>query len=70
MNLSLTIKPKITSRGGQKKFVVEMDADKLERMAAAFGMFNPDFLGSIERAETDYRASRARKMRSLRTLMR
>lgn len=70
MNLILTIKPKMTSRGGQKKFVVEMDADKLERMAAAFGMFNPDFLESIERAEADYRAGRARKMRSLRTLMR
>jgi len=67
MNLTLTIKPKIA--GGRKKFVVEMDADKLERMAAAFGMFNPEFLKSVARAERDYASGRVRKIRSLRELM-
>lgn len=68
MTLTLTIKPKTAGTG--KKVVVEMDADKLERMAAAFGMFNPEFLESVERAERDYAAGRARKIRSLRELMR
>lgn len=67
MNLTLTVKPK-TSRG-RKKFIVEMDADKLERMAAAFGLFNPEFLESVERAEEDYRHGRVRTIRSLRELM-
>ena len=68
MTLTLTIKPKTTRAA--RKVVVEMDADKLERMAADFGMFNPDFLTSIERAEQDYRTGRARRVRSLRELMR
>lgn len=68
MNLSLTIKPKMTSRGGQKKFIVEMDADKLERMAAAFGLFNPEFLESVARAERDYAAGRVYDVESLEKL--
>ncbi len=66
MNLTLTITPKTVR--GSKKFVVEMDADKLERMAAAFGMFNPDFLASIERAEEDYRNGRVYDVESLEEL--
>lgn len=68
MTLTLTIKPKTAKAA--RKVVVEMDADKLERMAAYFGMLNPDFLASIERAERDYRAGRVRNVRSLQELMR
>ena len=66
MTLTFTIKPKIARR--QKKFVVEIDADKLERMAAAFGMLNPEFLASVERAEEDYRHGRVHDVESLEEL--
>lgn len=68
MTLTLTIKPKTAKAA--KKVVVEMDADKLERMAAFFGMLNPGFIESVERAERDFRAGRVKKMRSLQTLVR
>ncbi len=48
-----------------KKLVLELDADRLERLAAAFGFFNPDFLASVARAEADYRAGRTHRIRSL-----
>ncbi len=66
-SLTLTVKPK---RNTPKKIVVEMDADKFERMAAYFGMLNPDFLKSVERAEQDYKNGRIREVRSLRELAR
>lgn len=68
MTLTLNIKQKTTKT--TKRVVVEMDADRLEKMAAAFEMFNPDFLNSVERAEADYRAGRVRRISSLRTLAR
>ena len=66
MNLTLNIRPK--SGRTPKKFIVEMDADKLERMAAAFGMFNREFLESVERAERDYAAGRVYEVESLEEL--
>lgn len=48
-----------------KKLVLELDADRLERLAANFGLFNPDFLASVSRAEADYRAGRTRRIKSL-----
>ena len=65
-SLTLTLKPK---RNTAKKIIVEMDADRLERLAANFGMFNPDFLASVKRAERDYEAGRVRKIHSLRELI-
>lgn len=51
-----------------KKFLVEIDAQKLEKLAADFGLFNPDFLKSIEMAEKDYRAGRFKKIKSLKEI--
>ncbi len=51
-----------------KKIRVEIDADKLERLAASLGFFNPDFVESLERAEKDYKAGRVRRVRSLKGL--
>ena len=65
-SLTFTLKPK---RNTAKKIVVEMDADRLERLAANFGMFNPDFLASVKRAERDYEAGRIREIHSLRELI-
>ena len=64
MSISLTVKKSSKSR----KVTVEMDADRLERLAASFGFLNPDFIKSLDRAEGDYRASRYHKIRSLRDL--
>ncbi len=61
MTLAVTLKPKT-----QKKILVELDAEKFERLAAHLGLFNSDFLKSLEKAETDFRAGRIRKISSLR----
>lgn len=65
--LALTIKT--APRARQRKVVVEMDASKLERLAANFGLLNPDFLASVARAERDYETGRVRKVRSLKELI-
>ena len=50
-------------------FIVEFNADRFERIAAALGMFNDDFLASIDRAEKDIKAGRVHKLESLADLM-
>ena len=68
-NIMPSLKVKIrSSRKQRKKFTVEVDANKFERLAADFGFFNPEFLKSIERAEKDYKMGRAKKINSLREL--
>lgn len=47
-----------------KTFRIEMNASRFERIAAGFGFFNPEFLKSIKRAETDVRAGRVRIIKS------
>ena len=51
-----------------KKVLIEMDADRFEKLAADFGFFNPDFLKSLDRAEKDVRAGRIYKLKSLKEL--
>ena len=51
-----------------RKATIELDADKFEKLAALFGMFNPDFLKSVARAEKDYKAGRVIKFKSLKDL--
>ena len=62
--LAFTIKPSVNPH----KFTVEIDAIRLERLAANFGMFNPDFIRSLDRSEQDVRAGRVKKLRSLKDL--
>jgi len=62
-----TLTADVTKRS-KGKIAVEIDANRFERLAAVFGMFNPDFLGSISRAEADYRAGKTRRIRSLKEL--
>ena len=64
-SLTITIKPRLNH---SRKILVEMDADKFERLAANFGLFNPNFLESLDRAENDYRYGRITKIKSLREL--
>ena len=48
-----------------KKFTVEMDFNKLEKLAADLGFFNPAFLDSLDQAEKDYRSGKTKKIFSL-----
>ena len=48
--------------------MVEMDAERFEKLASSLGLFNPDFLRSLEQAEKDWKAGRSRKIKSLKEL--
>ena len=61
-SLELTIKKR------NNRVLVEMDAERFEKLAADFGFFSEDFLKSLERAEKDAKAGRVRKIKSLREL--
>lgn len=65
--LNITIRPRQTR---SRKLVVELDADRFERLAANLGLFNPAFLASLERAEREVAQGKARRLRSLRDLRR
>jgi hypothetical protein len=58
----------IKARNGSRKVLVEIDANRFERLAANLGFFSQDFLKSLDRAEQDYTAGRIRKVRSLKNL--
>jgi len=62
--LELTIKKR------NNRVLVEMNADRFERLAAEFGFFGKEFLKSLERAEKDVKAGRIRKVQSLKQLRR
>jgi hypothetical protein len=64
VSLNITIKQGKKSR----KKMVEFDVDQFERLAAALGMFNPDFLKSLAKAEKDYKAGRVTELKSLKDL--
>jgi len=61
-SLELTIKKR------NNRVLVEMNADRFERLAAEFGFFGKEFLKSLERAEKDVKAGRIRKIQSLKQL--
>ncbi len=51
-----------------QKMVIEMEANKFEKLAASFGFFSDDFNKSIARAEKDYKSGKFRKIKSLSSL--
>ncbi len=61
-------KLKLKIKQKSSNLVVEMDAGRFEKLAASFGMFNPDFLKSVKRAESDYKKGRVKKIKSLKEL--
>jgi len=65
MTLNISIKNKSKT---SKNFVIEMDANKFEKLAASFGFFNSAFLTSLDKAEKDYKSGRAQKIKSLKDL--
>ncbi len=64
VSLNLTIKE---GRNKSHK-MVEFDVSEFEKLAALFGMFNPDFLKSLARAEKDIKAGRVREVKSLKEI--
>lgn len=62
---TITVKKAIN---GSRKVLVELDANRFERLAANLGFFSQDFLNSLDRAEKDYSAGRTRRVRSLKNL--
>ncbi len=52
----------------RSKITVELDRNRLERLAGDLGFFSTEFLASLDRAEEDIRAGRTRTVNSLRTL--
>ena len=65
VSLNITIKER---ENRSRKATIELDADKFEKLAGVFGLFNPDFLKSLDRAEKDYKAGRVLKIKSLKEL--
>ena len=53
-----------------KRIIVEIDAAKLERLAASLGLFSPAFLDSISRSEEEIALGKTKRLRSLRDLRR
>ena len=66
---STTLSIQAPVKGGRDKFIVEINAERFEKLAADLGFFNPDFLESIDRSEADYRAGRFKKLKSLKELI-
>lgn len=58
---TIAVKPKVNG----KKILVEIDANRFERLASSLGFFNPDFLKSLDRAEKDFKAGRIRRISTL-----
>lgn len=50
------------------KYRVEMDINRLERLADPLGLYNPEFLKAMDRSEKDFRKGRYRKINSLKDL--
>lgn len=63
-SLTLNIQPKTNGR----KVVVEMDADRFERLGAALGLFGQEFLESLGQAEREAARGKLVRLRSLKDL--
>lgn len=65
VSLNITIKEE---KNRSRRAMIELDADKFEKLAAIFGLFNPDFLKSLKESEKDYEEGRFFKIKSLKDL--
>ena len=64
---TITIRP---SPSRTKRVLVELDAERFERLAADLGFLRKEFLESVERAEEDIARGKIRRLRSLHDLRR
>jgi hypothetical protein len=66
--LSVMASLEITIKKRNGRVLIDVDADRFEKLAADFGFFSDSFLKSLERAEKDVKAGRIRKVQSLKEL--
>ena len=60
--------PVVITQNTTKKFTVEIDRFRFERLADSLGLFSPEVLSSLQRSDDDIHAGRVKKLRSLRDL--
>ena len=65
---TISIAPRSKSRG--RKFIVEINRERFEKLISNLGLFNPEFLRSLERAEQQITKGKTKRLRSLRDLTR
>jgi hypothetical protein len=65
-SLSLTVRPSKTAP--KKRFVLELDLDRLEKLMEACGWYSEEFLKSLDRAEEDLRMGRVYPFTSFKDL--
>jgi hypothetical protein len=53
-----------------KRIIVEIDADKLERLAASLGLFSSSLVDSISSSEKEIALGKTKRLRNLRELRR
>jgi len=53
-----------------KRITLEIDAERLERLAASLGLVSPSFLDSVSRSEKEIALGKTKRLRSLRELRR
>jgi len=61
--LAIKIQPKTARR-----MLVEIDADKFERLAAGLGLFREEFLESLNRAEKEVAQGKLKRLKDLQDL--
>jgi len=59
---------RISKESKTREYLIKIDADKFERLAASLGFFGDGFLKSVERAEKEIREKKTRKLGSLKEL--
>jgi hypothetical protein len=64
----MNIRMKISKGRKERTVSVSFDADRFERVAGNFGMFNKHFIQSLDRAERDINAGRITIIDSLKEL--
>jgi hypothetical protein len=60
----------VERRPKSKRILVEIDADKLERLAASLALFSSSFLDSMSRSEKEIALGKTKRLRNLRELRR
>ena len=60
----------VERRPKSKRILVEIDADKLERLAASLGLFSSSLVDSISSSEKEIALGKTKRLRNLRELRR
>lgn len=67
--MSVNLNIKVDNNKKERRFLVDLDAEKFERLAASFGFFNARFLKSLDKAEKDIKKGKTKKIKSLKDLV-